>query len=270
MTDEHGARAAPLRGARVRYTSVGSGEPILLLMGIGASLEVWGSFAERLLELGYRVVMVDMPGTGGSPALLPPRRMGGLAELAVDVLDQLEIERAHVLGVSFGGLLAQEVARRSPDRVKSLVLAATGPGLGGPPGKVSALVHLLTPLRHVSSAYATSAAGTLYGGRAREDPQRYGDLLHGGKPPTWLGYLGQLYAVAGWSSVPWLHRIRSRTLVLSGDDDPIVRLTNGRILATLIPSARLEVVRDGGHLFMLDDTELVAELVHEFLRADRS
>jgi poly(3-hydroxyoctanoate) depolymerase len=234
-------------------------------MGIGASLEVWDPFADRLLGLGYRVITVDMPGTGASPALNPPRRMSGLADIAVGVLDELEIARAHVLGISFGGLLAQEVARRSPERVLSLVLAATGPGLGGPPGKVSALVHLLTPLRHMSAAYASAVAGDLYGGRARAEPQRYESLLHHGPPPSWCGYIGQLYSVAGWSSIPWLRRLRPRTLVLVGDDDPIVRLANGQILAALIPDARLEVVRGGGHLFMLDEAEGMAALVDAFL-----
>jgi pimeloyl-ACP methyl ester carboxylesterase len=265
MTDDARTATASVGRAQVRYRSAGSGDPILLLMGIGASLEVWDPFSDHLLGLGYQVVTVDMPGTGASPALIPPRRMAGLADIAVGVLDELEIERAHVLGISFGGLLAQEVARRSPERVISLVLAATGPGLGGPPGKVSALVHLATPLRHVSGAYASAVAGALYGGRASEEPQRYESLLRHGPPPSWCGYLGQLYAVAGWSSLPWLRRLRPRTLVLTGDDDPIVRLANGQILAALIPDARLEVIRGGGHLFMLDDTEGIVELVDAFL-----
>lgn len=269
MSESEGASPSRVGNSGVRYVDVGSGEPVLLLMGIGAGFEVWGSFSERLVELGYRVIAVDMPGAGGSAALLPPRRMAGLAGIAIDVLDVLQIERAHVLGISFGGLLAQEVAHRSPQRVRSLVLVATGPGVGGPPGKASALVHLLTPLRHVSRTYASATAGALYGGRAREDPRRYGAMLHGGPPPTWVGYLGQLYAVTGWTSLPWLHRVRTRTLVLSGDDDPIVRLTNGRILAALVPRARLEVIRGGGHLFLLDGTPQVAELVHEFFRDDQ-
>jgi pimeloyl-ACP methyl ester carboxylesterase len=265
MTDDARTGTASIGRAQVRYRSAGSGDPILLLMGIGASLEVWDPFADHLLRLGYRVVTVDMPGTGASPALVPPRRMAGLADIAVAVLDELGIERAHLLGISFGGLLAQEVARRAPERVVSLVLAATGPGLGGPPGRVSALVHLLTPLRHVSRAYAGAIAGALYGGRARQEPERYESLLRHGPPPSWWGYLGQLYAVAGWSSIPWLRRLQSRTLVLIGDDDPIVRLFNGQMLAALIPDARLEVVMGGGHLFMLDETEGIVELVDAFL-----
>jgi pimeloyl-ACP methyl ester carboxylesterase len=266
MSEDWGSvRTARVNGAPVRVSTSGSGDPILLLMGIGAGLDVWQPFAEQLLTRGYQVISFDLPGTGESPALFPPKRMRGLARLAVGVLDELGIEQAHVVGISFGGLVAQEIARRSPDRVRSLVLAATGPGLGGPPGKTSALVHLLTPSRHLSAAYATRVAGSLYGGRARLDPARYGVLIGSGRPPTWVGYLGQLYAVTGWSSIPWLHQLRSRTLVMNGDDDPIVRTLNGRIMAALIPDARLEIIRGGGHLFLLDQSRQAADLAHAFL-----
>jgi pimeloyl-ACP methyl ester carboxylesterase len=86
-----------------------------------------------------------------------------------------------------------------------------------------------------------------------------------GEPPSLVGYAGQVYAITGWSSFPWLHRLRQPTLVLAGDDDPIVPLVNGRILARRIPGARLEVVRGGGHLFLLEEAEAMAELVAEFL-----
>jgi pimeloyl-ACP methyl ester carboxylesterase len=79
------------------------------------------------------------------------------------------------------------------------------------------------------------------------------------------GYVAQLYAIAGWTSLPWLPRLRPPTLVLAGDDDPIVPLVNGRILHRLIPGARLHVVRGGGHLFLLDQPAETAALVTEFL-----
>ncbi len=94
----------------------------------------------------------------------------------------------------------------------------------------------------------------MYGGAARRDPDA---LLHGSlarfvEPPSMRGYLGQLYAITGWTSLPWLRRLQHPTLVLAGDDDPIVPLVNGRILARCIPDARLHVVRSAGHLFLLE------------------
>jgi poly(3-hydroxyoctanoate) depolymerase len=88
--------------------------------------------------------------------------------------------------------------------------------------------------------------------------------------PSMRGYAAQLYSIAGWTSVPWLRCLRQRTLVLAGDEDPIVPVVNGRILAHLIPDARLHVVRGGGHLFVLEDPAAVAARVSEFLPEPRA
>jgi len=85
--------------------------------------------------------------------------------------------------------------------------------------------------------------------------------------PSLGGYFAQLYAITGWSSVPWLPRLPQRTLVIAGDDDPIVPLANGRILNRLIPDARLHIVRGGGHLFLLERPADIAALVTDFLTA---
>jgi poly(3-hydroxyoctanoate) depolymerase len=175
-----------------------------------------------------------------------------------------------VLGVSFGGALAQQLVRQSPDRVRRLVLAATGPGipgLGGVPGRPGALLTLVTPLRYYSPAYFRKVAPTLYGGRIRREPDLLAEQAHAriSRPPSLRGYVGQLYAMWGWSNLPWLPFIRHPTLVMAGDDDPIMPLANGRILAKLIPLARLEVITGGGHLFLLEEAERSAALVREFL-----
>ncbi|RNM12631.1 alpha/beta fold hydrolase [Nocardioides pocheonensis] len=262
-------RTVRIRGAHVRVSVRGltNGEPLLLIMGIGASLELWRDFESQMVSRGFRVITFDLPGAGATPAVFPPRRMRGLARIAVGVLDDLQIDRAHVLGISFGGFVAQEFARRAPTRLHRLVLAATGPGIGGPPGKPSALVHMLTPLRYWSPSYASRVASNLYGGRARLDPAREGSLVAGfQRPPSWWGYFGQLCAVVGWSSVPWLRKLEARTLVITGGDDPIARPVNGRILASLIPQAQLRVIDGAGHLFLLDESHAAAALVEDFLR----
>jgi poly(3-hydroxyoctanoate) depolymerase len=104
-----------------------------------------------------------------------------------------------------------------------------------------------------------------------EWPARTPDaVLHGSvaqfvEPPSVRGYLGQLYAISGWTSMPWLHRLPQPTLVLAGDDDPIVPLINGRILAQRIPDARLQVIPGGGHLFMLEHPAATAAIISDFL-----
>ena len=110
------------------------------------------------------------------------------------------------------------------------------------------------------------------GGRTKREPallerQANARLTH---PPDALGYAFQLYAVSGWSSLPWLHRIGQPTLILAGDDDPIIPLANARLMARRMPAARLRVVRGGGHLFLLDQPETVAGDIGAFLDEDRS
>jgi pimeloyl-ACP methyl ester carboxylesterase len=174
-----------------------------------------------------------------------------------------------VLGVSFGGVLAQQLAHQAPNLVRRLVLAATAAGsplLGGVPGSPRALLALATPRRYRSPDYYRRKAGTVYGGEARRDPDALldGSAARFAEPPSLRGYLDQLFAIGGWTGLPWLWRLRQPTLLLLGDDDPIVPVVNGKILARLIPDARLEVVQ-GGHLFLLERPAEMAALIADFL-----
>jgi poly(3-hydroxyoctanoate) depolymerase len=195
--------------------------------------------------------------------------MSGVARTVERMLDALGYERVDVLGVSLGGGVAQQLAHQAPHRVRRLVLAATAPGLGGVPGSPRVLLALATPRRYYQPDYYRSIAGYLYGGEARRDPDA---LLHGSvalfiERPSLRGYIGQLYAVGGWTSLPWLRTLPHPTLVLAGDDDPIVPVINGRILARCIRGARLHVVTGGGHLFLLERPAEMAGLVSDFLDA---
>jgi poly(3-hydroxyalkanoate) depolymerase len=236
-------------------------------MGIGGNLEMWAPFEDALNGKVVQTITVDAPGTGGSTGYRWPRRMGGLAHTMELMLDALDFPQVDVLGVSFGGVLAQQLAHQAPDRVRRLVLAATGPGLGGIPGSPKVLWALATPRRYWQPDYFRRIAGTIYGGAARRDPDAtlHGSLARFTHAPSMTGYVAQLYAIAGWTSLPWLPRVTQPTLVIAGDDDPIVPLVNGRILHRLIPGARLHVVPGGGHLFLLEDPAEIAALVTDFL-----
>jgi poly(3-hydroxyalkanoate) depolymerase len=235
-------------------------------MGLGGNIEMWEPLVGELRD--FRTIAFDAPGTGESEIPHWPLRMRGLARLAAELLDALDIRKADVLGVSYGGAVAQELAHRYPERVRRLILAATMCGLGGVPGKPSALALLSTPYRYYSRTYFKAIAGRLYGGEIARRPdllerQAYSRLGHA---PSLRGYLWQLAAIAGWSSLPYLHRIRQPALVLTGDDDPIIRVVNGRILAGLLPNARLHVIPGGGHLFLVDQASESSALIREFLR----
>jgi poly(3-hydroxyoctanoate) depolymerase len=254
-------------GVRLRVRVWGDGRPLLLIMGVGGNIEMWNPFDRELEVLGFQTITFDAPGTGESADLRRPRRMKGLARIVEHLLDKLGYERVDVLGVSFGGALAQQLTRQAPGRVRRLVLAATFPGmpgLGGVPGKPSALIKLATPRRYHDADYSVAAAHRLYGGRASRVPDDY-LAARLARPPSARGYRNQLFAVQGWTMLPWLRTLRQPTLVLAGDDDPLVPLLNGRILARLIPRARLEVIRGGGHLFLMESAPSAAVLVRDFL-----
>ena len=269
--DQPTIRIVDVDGIRLRTSVRGQGPPLLLVTGLGASLELARPFEHELTARGVQTVAFDAPGIGESTAYPLPRRMPGIARTIEAMLDALGYDRVDVLGVSLGGVVAQQLAHQAPRRVRRLVLAATGPGLGGVPGSPRVLLALATPRRYDQPDYYRRIAGRIYGGQARRDPDA---LLHGSparfvERPSVRGYLGQLYAIAGWTSLPWLHRLRQPTLVLAGDDDPIVPLLNGRILVRRIPDARLHVVDGGGHLFLLERPAEMAALVTGFLAERR-
>lgn len=252
-------------GLRLRVSIRGHGRPLLLLNGIGAALELLDPFRARLD--GVESIAVDLPGTGGSQTSLWPLRLRGLARLLDGLLDALGYREVDVLGISWGGALAQEMARRHAARVARLVLVATSPGWMSLPGRLAALRVLATPRRYYSPTYFEEVAPILYGGAVLEDPhllreQGHLRFIH---PPSLRGYLWQIAAVAGWTSVPWLHRLAMPTLVLAADDDPIIPLSNARLIAWRLPHATLEVVPRGGHLFLLTHADTVAPRISRFL-----
>jgi poly(3-hydroxyoctanoate) depolymerase len=254
-------------GERLRVSIEGRGRPLLLLNGIGASLELLAPFRRALRAI--ETIAVDLPGAGSSATPILPRSLCGIARLVASLLDVLGYERVDVLGVSWGGALAQELTLRHPSRVRRLVLAATTAGWFAVPGRLDALRILATPRRYYSPSYLAEIAPTLYGGAIRANPRLLEEQGHARfiRPPSVRGYAWQLAALAGWTSVFRLHRIRSPTLILAADDDPIVPLANGRLIASRVPGARLRVVHEGGHLFLITHAEQIAPETEDFLNA---
>jgi poly(3-hydroxyalkanoate) depolymerase len=257
-------------GGRVIRVSVREGTPdrppLLLCNGIGVSLELLQPFVDAL-DPRRTVIRFDMPGIGGSPAQALPYHLGTSAPLLTGLLDQLGYQRADVLGISWGGGLAQQLALSRPGRVRRLVLAATAPGALMVPGRPRVLLQLLTPRRHRDPGHAARVAGELYGGIMRKDPARARDMLHRmTRPGTARGYYYQLMSGIGWTSLPWLPALRQPTLILAGDDDPIIPLANARIMHLLIPRSELHIYH-GGHLELVADAGRIAPVVEAFLDA---
>ncbi len=237
--------------------------PLLLFNGIGANLELVEPFVAALP--GPEVIIFDIPGIGGSDKTRLPKRLPALAKLSARLLDRLGYREVDVAGVSWGGALAQVFARRYPDRCRRLILAATSAGSAMVPGKPSVLWKMATPYRYLSARHMRRVAPHIYGGRIRERPR----LIHRHaariEPPSVRGYVYQLLAGLGWTSIHWLHRIEIPTLILAGDDDPIIPLVNAKLMALCMPCARLCVVHGGGHLFLLTQAEELAPLIASFL-----
>jgi poly(3-hydroxyalkanoate) depolymerase len=236
--------------------------PLLLFNGIGASIELAEPFLDALE--GRAAITFDVPGVGGSPAPWLPYRPWTLARLSTRLLDQLGHAEVDVLGVSWGGALAQQFAFQHRKRCRRLVLAATSPGHLMVPGRLTVLLKLATPRRYKDPEYMRQIAGDLYGGRLRGAPGVASRHLRHVRWSSDYGYYLQLAAGFGWSSLPWLRFVTQPTLVIAGTDDPIVPVANGHILAKLIPDARLVTI-DDGHLFLITSAGESAELVSEFL-----
>ena len=242
----------------------GDGPPLLLMNGIGASLEVLQPFVDAL-DGRRTVVRFDVPGVGGSPRPVVPYLMATFTPVVASLLDALgHPDPVDVLGFSWGGGLAQQFAVQHRGRCRRLVLAATGTGTLMVPAHPRVLARMLTPRRHRDPEYARRVAAELYGGTMRADPERAARVLHAhSRLGPRRGYYYQLAAAAGWSSLPFLRLIRTPTLIVAGDDDPIIPSANARLMHLLIPKSRLHVYH-GGHLGLITEAAELAPVVDRF------
>ncbi len=249
---KEGARTITVKGQQLRIDiRPGKGTsttPLLLMNGIGVNLELLQPFVDAL-----------------APAI--PYRFSTLAWLVAQVLNQLGYKQADVLGISWGGGLAQQFAFQHSKRCRRLVLVSTGTGATMIPGRLSVLAKLATPWRYMEPSYLAAIASDLYGGNLRSNPKFVREVaraMHSDEP---IGYFYQLWAGMGWSSLPWLKFLRQPTLILAGNDDPIVPLINAKIMQHLIPYSKLHVY-NGGHLGLLTNAQELAHLIEQFLAGE--
>lgn len=260
-------------GLRLRYRTLGEPQrpPLLLVMGLGLSSDGWDALPEKLAAR-FHVVIYDNRNTGESDRTRKPFSMATLANDAVAVLDAAGLLRAHVFGISMGGMIAQELALRHPQRLKRLALGCTFDSwLGSKKGHPSVARDLVS--------IVLSSPG-------KADPQRLGRVLvskefmesagakeafvrwraNADKGRAAKGALLQLLAVVGHTTRRRLGRIEAPTLVISGDADRIVPVENARRLAEAIPHARLVLLKGAGHVFPLErEAETVGALEEHFL-----
>ncbi len=238
-----------------------AGRPLLFFNGIGANIELMAPLADWLTDRD--IITFDMPGIGGSPSPKFPYRPWTMALRSARLLDRLGYGgKVDVMGVSWGGGMAQQFAFQHPGRTGKLILAATAAGMVMVPGDPRVLSKMANPRRYIDSEYMLEHFEALYGDSGGKD-----DHVSRLMPPSRTGYAYQLAAMAGWTSAPFLPFVKARTLVLMGEDDRIVPMINGKILAGLIPHARLEMV-SGGHLFLVSHPAQSVGLIKAFLAED--
>ena len=246
----------------------GSGTPLVVCAELGANLEMLEPLVQALPDA--EILTFDAPGIGQS-TLHRPRRMRGYARLLRHLLDARGYHDAvDLLGVGWGGLVVQAFAHPYSQRARRLVLVASSPGHIMFPGRLRHLLRLATPARFASARRFSEVAVRIYGGRARHEPELIRENAEHAILPSRRGYMAQLLAVTGFSSLLWLHRLEQPTLILAGDDDPVVPLVNARVLNLLIARSRLQVVKGGGHLLLITRTDECARAIHGFLARQRS
>jgi pimeloyl-ACP methyl ester carboxylesterase len=257
-------------GVRIYVEEWGSGPPLLLIMGLGASLDTWAAQREAFAA-HFRVIAFDNRGAGRSDAPPPPWTVGAMAEDAAGVLDAVGIERAHVLGVSMGGMIAQELAIAHPERVASLVVAVS---FARPdPVRRTFLLHRRWARLHGAEAAVESVATLpwLLSPALINDPRRLADALELFASMPFMSaeaYGHQVDAILEHRTLERLHRVRAPTLVLAAAEDVLTPVFLSEEIAAAIPGARLEVLPRGNHATLVEYPEDFNRAVIEWLRRE--
>jgi pimeloyl-ACP methyl ester carboxylesterase len=239
--------------------------PLLLINGIGGALESWAPLVAALPDRD--IVLLDLPGTGGSDMPRRPLRMHGIADAVAEAVGRLGLTQVDVLGVSFGGVLVQELTHRHPPLIRRAILASTSFGVGSKTGGLKVSRALLSTKRYTDRARAEREIALIAGGRtARDREVLLADVDRRlQSPPSRRGYRYQLWAITGWGSRRWLSELELPVLVLHGDEDPAAPVANAYKLAGYLPHATLEIVPGAGHLLVHDEPEKAAAVIERFL-----
>lgn len=260
-----------IAGTDLYYERRGAGEPLLLIQGLGGNSLHWGEGFLNGLEDGFELILYDHRGAGRSGALEGELTIADLASDAVGLLDALEIDAAHVVGISMGGMVAQELVLQAPDRVRTLTLGCTFPG--GPEAVMTdmAVVGMLAEAvlsgdqeRTLRVGYEVMIAAE-YG--EQEGAYELYSELAGQYPAPIPVLMAQLSAIMGHDASQRLPGVEAPTLVIHGTEDRLMDAANGELISRLVPGARLELLEGSGHMFFWEQPERSAQLVREHAAA---
>ncbi len=252
-------------GTELYWERSGRGQPLLLIQGLSGTHLAWGERFLAQLEPDFECVVFDNRGIGNSGGAAEPFTIADLAADALAVLDAAELETAHVLGISMGGMTAQELALAAPDRLRTLTLGCTycgGPGssLIAPEDAAPLLEAIASgdPERVFEASYEVNLSPAF-----RADESRFAEFtaMADALPARRQTVELQLGAVAGHDTNARIGQIAAPTLVVHGSEDEMIPVANGELIASLIPGARLEILDGVGHMFWWEQPERAAELI---------
>lgn len=243
------------KGLRLNVSICGQGSPLLLLNGLGGLIRTFDPLRDELDD--FMTITLDVPGVGKSQMPRWPIRLPSHADVIAEMLQQLGIDQVDVFGVSWGGALAQELALRYPSRVRRLILAATssGPVLLMKPADV---MNFFRKCKNAKLSKQDSSRNSIH------TLLRYG-VMKGMLSVNPRTYYFQLAALIGWTSLLRLSRLPQRTLVLTGDRDPLIQAYNAHILRRTIRRSELRILKGEGHFFVVTSARRTAVLIREFL-----
>jgi 3-oxoadipate enol-lactonase len=262
---DHGVPTAGDAGAELYWERRGRGEPLLLIQGMSGTHLTWGEPFLTRLEADFDCVIFDNRGIGNSAEAAGPFTIADLAADPLTVMDAVGFESAHVLGISMGGMVAQELALAAPQRIRSLTLGCTYPGGEGSsladPADAQVLVEALASGNQDTVFRAMYEMNLSSGFRA--DEAHYADFtaVAGALPARQATIQLQLQALVGHDAQSRLAEIAAPTLVIHGTADKMIPSANGELIASLVPGARLELLEGVGHMFWWEQPELSAELI---------
>lgn len=255
-------------GTKIYWEETGSGDPLLLIMGLGGTHKDWFRLIPKLAEK-YRVITFDNRGTGETSASDEPFSIPLMASDAKAVLDTANVEKAHIHGMSMGGMIAQEFALNYPEMLRSLILGVTT--CGGKDG-VLAKSEVLFTLQGRGIATPEEAfwamAPFVYDKNTPHEKIAEDLNIRKGKFTTPENFMRQLQAIMTWQgSYSRLSNINVPTLVLHGENDQLIPFENGKIIADQISNAEFVKIENSSHIFMTDQTERSAEIILDFLKS---
>jgi len=252
------------QGARIYWDEQGHGTPVLLIMGLGYTSVMWHR-TRPLLSQHFRTVAFDNRGVGLSDVPFGPYSIATMASDAAGVLDAAGVARAHVFGVSMGGMIAQEFALRYPARVRSLILGCTSPGGPLAVRAESEVIDILMARGMTLEQARAAILPYIYdaatpGEKIEEDVSLRQPWL-----PSLVGYMAQLQGILAWESYSRIAQVTAPTLVIHGKTDALVPSGNGELIARRIPGAKLVLLEHASHLFLTDQTQVSHREILQFL-----